>query len=316
MSRLTELPSPSGASRSCSAFAALHRRHLGLGQPQAGAAARHRLPGHHGDRAATRASAPPTSPTRSPSRSSGRSPASRGSPALSLVVGQLDRHRRRPVRVRHRRQGDARPRSSRTSQPAGLPSSVTPQVSALNINASPVIIASVAGTSQDGLDAATEVARTEIVPALQGIDGVATVDLTGGLQPRGRGHARPGEAHRDRHLRRPGQRRPGGEQPHPAVGPDQVADAEHPGLDDRLAHLDRPDREPRRRREGDRRRPRHGASPGSAGRARLAERPARDTPDPARRAHPRLPEGHRDASSRPACRPPASPGPTACRRSP
>ena len=45
-------------------------------------------------------------------------------------------------------------------QTAGLPPNVTPQVAALNINASPVIIASVAGTSQDGLDAAAEVART------------------------------------------------------------------------------------------------------------------------------------------------------------
>ena len=78
---------------------------------------------------------------------------------------------------------EARSTIEQNLQLSGLPNSVTPKVSALNINASPVIIASVAGTSQDGLDAATEVARTEIVPALQGIDGVATVDLTGGLQP-------------------------------------------------------------------------------------------------------------------------------------
>ena len=63
---------------------------------------------------------------------------------------------------------EARSTIEQNLQLAGLPNSVTPQVSALNINASPVIIASVAGTSQDGLDAATEVARTEIVPALQG----------------------------------------------------------------------------------------------------------------------------------------------------
>jgi HAE1 family hydrophobic/amphiphilic exporter-1 len=67
-------------------------------------------------------------------------------------------------------------------QTAGLPPAVTPQVRALNINASPVIIASVAGTSEDGLDAAAAVARDEIVPSLLGIDGVATVDLTGGLE--------------------------------------------------------------------------------------------------------------------------------------
>ncbi len=67
-------------------------------------------------------------------------------------------------------------------QSAGLPQGVSPQVAALNINASPVIIGSVAGTTQDGLDAAAQVARTEVVPALLGIDGVATVDLTGGLE--------------------------------------------------------------------------------------------------------------------------------------
>jgi HAE1 family hydrophobic/amphiphilic exporter-1 len=67
-------------------------------------------------------------------------------------------------------------------QSAGLPPSVSPEVSALNINQSPVIIASVAGTSEDGLDAAAQVARSEVVPALEGIAGVATVDLTGGLE--------------------------------------------------------------------------------------------------------------------------------------
>ncbi len=65
-------------------------------------------------------------------------------------------------------------------QSAGLPSSVTPQVSALNINASPVIIASVAATSENGLADAADVAETDIVPALLALDGVASVDLTGG----------------------------------------------------------------------------------------------------------------------------------------
>ncbi len=79
---------------------------------------------------------------------------------------------------------EARSTIEQNLQTAGLPASVTPQVAALNINASPVIIASVAGTSQDGLDAAAQVARTQVVPGLQGIDGVATVDLTGGLERR------------------------------------------------------------------------------------------------------------------------------------
>jgi len=69
-------------------------------------------------------------------------------------------------------------------QDAGLPSTVNPQVSALNINASPVIIASIAATSQDGLAAAAEIARTEIEPALLGLEGVGSVDVTGGEQLR------------------------------------------------------------------------------------------------------------------------------------
>ena len=65
---------------------------------------------------------------------------------------------------------------------AGLPASVKPDVSALNINASPVVIASIAATDPDGLEAAANIARTEIVPDILGIEGVASADLTGGLE--------------------------------------------------------------------------------------------------------------------------------------
>ncbi len=65
-------------------------------------------------------------------------------------------------------------------QAANLPSGVSPQVNALNINASPVIIASIAATSQDGLAEAARIAQTEISPALLGLEGVASVDITGG----------------------------------------------------------------------------------------------------------------------------------------
>jgi len=65
-------------------------------------------------------------------------------------------------------------------QAAGLPSGVSPQVSALNINASPVIIASIAATSEDGLAEAARIAQTEISPELLGLEGVASVDITGG----------------------------------------------------------------------------------------------------------------------------------------
>ncbi len=64
----------------------------------------------------------------------------------------------------------------------GLPASVQPQVEALNINASPVIVASVAATSEDGLDAAARITTDEILPALLAIDGVAGADLTGGRE--------------------------------------------------------------------------------------------------------------------------------------
>ncbi len=66
----------------------------------------------------------------------------------------------------------------------GLPQGVTPQVNALNINQTPVIIASISGTGDAGLDEAARLARTDIVPALQGLDGVGAVDVTGGLDQR------------------------------------------------------------------------------------------------------------------------------------
>ncbi len=67
---------------------------------------------------------------------------------------------------------------------AGLPATVSPEVSALNINAAPVIVAAVAATSEDGLEQAASIARQEIVPALLALDGVAAVDLTGGTEDR------------------------------------------------------------------------------------------------------------------------------------
>jgi HAE1 family hydrophobic/amphiphilic exporter-1 len=67
---------------------------------------------------------------------------------------------------------------------AGLPETVEPTAQALNINASPVIIASIAATSEDGLEAAADIARTEIVPELTAIEGVSRADVTGGLEQR------------------------------------------------------------------------------------------------------------------------------------
>jgi HAE1 family hydrophobic/amphiphilic exporter-1 len=65
----------------------------------------------------------------------------------------------------------------------GLPSTVDPQVSALNINATPVIIASISSTSGN-LEAVGALTRTVIVPNLAGLNGVSAVDVTGGLEQR------------------------------------------------------------------------------------------------------------------------------------
>jgi HAE1 family hydrophobic/amphiphilic exporter-1 len=65
---------------------------------------------------------------------------------------------------------------------AGLPASVEPSISALNINAAPVVIASIGATSEDGLEAVAEIARTEIAPEILALEGVASADLTGGLE--------------------------------------------------------------------------------------------------------------------------------------
>jgi len=66
----------------------------------------------------------------------------------------------------------------------GLPQGVTPQVTALNINQTPVIVASIAAKDQAGLAEAGRIARTDVVPALQGLEGVGAVDVTGGLEQR------------------------------------------------------------------------------------------------------------------------------------
>jgi HAE1 family hydrophobic/amphiphilic exporter-1 len=56
---------------------------------------------------------------------------------------------------------------------AGLPAGVEPIVSTLNINASPVIIASIAAPGDGGFEAAAEIARREILPSIVGLEGVA-----------------------------------------------------------------------------------------------------------------------------------------------
>jgi HAE1 family hydrophobic/amphiphilic exporter-1 len=66
----------------------------------------------------------------------------------------------------------------------GLPDGVNPTVNALNINASPVIVASIRAETEDGLAEAARIARTVIVPELLGLEGVSAADVTGGLEQR------------------------------------------------------------------------------------------------------------------------------------
>ncbi len=75
---------------------------------------------------------------------------------------------------------ETRAQIEQSLQAANLPQTVEPTVSALNINASPVIVASIAATTPDGLSEAARIVQTEIEPALLGIEGVAGVDVSGG----------------------------------------------------------------------------------------------------------------------------------------
>jgi HAE1 family hydrophobic/amphiphilic exporter-1 len=64
-----------------------------------------------------------------------------------------------------------------------LPDGVEPQVSALDINASPVVVAAISSGSATLTDLG-KIATDEIVPALEGIPGVGSIELTGGLSDR------------------------------------------------------------------------------------------------------------------------------------
>ena len=65
-----------------------------------------------------------------------------------------------------------------------LPTGVQPKVLVLNINAQPVVIASVRGVGGTSLDDVVRIVQTDIAPALSGLDGVASVAVTGGQEPR------------------------------------------------------------------------------------------------------------------------------------
>ena len=65
---------------------------------------------------------------------------------------------------------------------ADLPDGVAPTVSAFNFAAAPVVTAAISGVGSTDLEGAAGIARTELLPELLGIQGVASVELTGGLE--------------------------------------------------------------------------------------------------------------------------------------
>ena len=66
----------------------------------------------------------------------------------------------------------------------GLPEGVEPSVQAFNFNAAPVVVASLSSKGGASLETAAEIARTEALPELLALPGVATADLAGGEEER------------------------------------------------------------------------------------------------------------------------------------
>ena len=136
-----------------------------------------------------------------------------------------------------------------------------------------MIIASIAATTEDGLDEAAQVAQDDIVPALLGIEGVASVDVTGGEEQRVLITLDPQKLTENGVSHRPGHGRARREQPDLPVRVRSSSDgSKHPGLDDRAHRQHRAGRGPGRRRRG----------AGAPARRRRSERPGASI-DPIRR---------------------------------
>ncbi len=69
-------------------------------------------------------------------------------------------------------------------QGSNLPTGVEPSVGAFNFSAAPVVVASVSAVDGADLQDAARIARTEILPELSALAGVANADLAGGLEDR------------------------------------------------------------------------------------------------------------------------------------
>lgn len=60
-----------------------------------------------------------------------------------------------------------------------MPGGVELTVAAFNFNAAPILIASVSAQGDTDLEGAAKIARTELIPELLSLPGVATADLAG-----------------------------------------------------------------------------------------------------------------------------------------
>ena len=193
----------------------------------------HRVPGHHRHRAAARR-------RRGGRRRAGdqadrarhlRRAPPRGPP---VHVGQLARARRRAVLVRHRRQGDPGRDRAEPAERGPARRRSTPQVTALNINASPVIIASIAATTEDGLDDAAAQSPGRDRARRSWASRASAASTSRAARSSGSPITLdPDKLAANGIVARPGHRGPRGEQPDLPVRPDHADGTQDPGLDDR-----------------------------------------------------------------------------------
>ena len=157
-------------------------RHLLVGPAAPGAHPGHRAAlrdGHHAAAGRRRRG------RRQPGHGAGRALAGqRPAPGDDAVdVLQLALARLRPVRLRDGPQGDHRQRRGGRRRRPSCPRAVEPQVSSFDFNSQPIIVATVGPVEGADPVEAAAITRDEVVPALLGIEGVSTAELTGGATP-------------------------------------------------------------------------------------------------------------------------------------
>jgi HAE1 family hydrophobic/amphiphilic exporter-1 len=75
---------------------------------------------------------------------------------------------------------DVRATIEQNLQAAGLPPTVSPSVTSLNINATPVIVASISASDGTSLEDVARIVQTQVVPEVQALEGVNSAEATGG----------------------------------------------------------------------------------------------------------------------------------------